>query len=342
MTVMALCRNDVLQPVHKAGWLAPMLATPGVLPVINNAYAYEVKWDGFRAVSGRERNEFFLTSRNGIDLLPRFPEIGDLCQALPPDTIVDGELVALDGKGQVHFSALQTRMPSVRGISSGRKWNSKLWHIQYIIFDLLRLRGRNLMTRPWSERRHHLDELDLNGMSWITPPAVSDGGLLLSAVRQANGEGIIAKRRDASYVPGSRSRHWIKIKLVRHDEFVIGGFWRRNPDHDLGSVLVGRFATAADARNQRLTFCGKVGTSFTSDTRHGLTLALEKNRQSVSPFTTAVPSDGITWTRPALVAEIGYAEWTSAGHLRHARFEGLCADKPARIVLAPVGEHVDA
>ena len=311
-----------------------MLATLGEMPIAIDAYAYEVKWDGYRALCARQKDGLQLTSRNGIDLLPRFPEVAGLRQALPRETLVDGELMALDAADHGSFSALQTRMPRVRGVDSGQRWDPAKWRVTYVIFDLLRLRGHDLMALPWSERRRQLVALGLEEPGWATPRAVDDGVRLLAEVKAAHGEGIIAKRRSAPYLPGIRSRDWLKIKLVRRDEFVIGGFWRRSPHSGLGSLLLGRFATPAAAKAGTLEYAGKVGTGFTAATRHELEVALSHLAQAKPPFTTPVPATGVVWCKPELVAEIGYAEWTHGDHLRQARFQGLRFDKPARLVLA--------
>ena len=320
--------------------ITPMLATPGSLPTDVGAYAYEVKWDGYRIIAQRHGRSLKLCSRSGLDLLPRFPELKPLAAAIPAGGALDGELVALDNEGRSGFSALQTCMPGLGVRNSERRWNPDRWRIVFMAFDYL-LDGRtSFMTHPWEERRAALDALGLDGPTWSCPPVHPDGTRLLRAIGEAGGEGIMAKRRTSIYRPGVRSRDWIKVKLTRREEFVIGGYWLGGAHRVLGSLLLGAFTTLSGPRHRQLRYVGKVGTGFGEQERGRLRSALDELRCKVSPFDGPVPDSGVVWCQPLLVAEIGYAEWTHEGHLRHARYQGIRTDKRADEVFLPAAGEV--
>jgi bifunctional non-homologous end joining protein LigD len=294
-----------------------------------------MKWDGYRALAQRAGRRLVLCSRTGLDLLPAFPELTPLAEALGPATVLDGEIVALDEAGRSGFSALQTRMPGPGGPASTRAWDPRRWRIAYVAFDLLRQRGHSLLERPWQERRQRLEALAAADARLTCPPWHADGGALLAAVGRFGGEGIIAKRRDSTYQPGRRSRDWIKIKLTRREEFVVGGFWLGGADRVLGSLLLGYYADADAARSGALTYAGKVGTGFDAAERARLRALCQGLAVPTSPFAGPVPARAVSWCRPQLVAEIGYAEWTHEGILRQARYAGLRPDKAAQEVVRP-------
>lgn len=299
------------------------------------AYAYEVKWDGYRVIAQRHGRSLILCSRSGLDLLPRFPELTQMTRAIPAGGAIDGELVALDHEGRSGFSALQTRMPGLRRAASERRWNPDCWRIAFMAFDLLQQGRTSLMTRPWEERRAALEALSFDGPIWRCPPVHHDGAHLLRAISEAGGEGVMAKLRTSLYRPGARSREWIKVKITRREEFVIGGYWLGGAHRVLGSLLLGAYTSSKVSRNRQLRYVGKVGTGFGEAERVHLRSALDVRRREKSPFDGQVPDAGVVWCEPRLVVEIGYAEWTHEGHLRHARYQGIRRDKRAEDVLLP-------
>jgi bifunctional non-homologous end joining protein LigD len=314
-----------------------MLATVGTMPTRLAEFAYEVKWDGYRALARWDGHRFALCSRNGIDLLQRFPEIAPLGRSLRHPGILDGELVAMDRHGHPGFSALQTRMPRVRGAGSGRTWDPRRFSIQYMIFDILHWAGHDLCGLPFTARRRILESLRLKGRAWKVPPVHPDGPALLEVMRSADQEGIIAKRLTSIYRPGRRSPDWIKIKLNQSEEFLIVGSWSSGK-HGMSSLLLGYYPSPADAKAQRnLTYCGKVGTGFTEAARSELAAALARLAIDRCPVAGDVPRGrGVTWCRPVLVAQIHFTEWTPDGALRHPAFRGLRSDKePSEVVHQP-------
>ncbi|MBA3697385.1 MAG: hypothetical protein H0W78_00765 [Planctomycetes bacterium] len=316
---------------------APMLATPGVMPAHPEQFAYEVKWDGYRLLAHFNGQRLRLCSRNGLDLAPRLPEFTALRRALRQPVVLDGELVALDRDGHPSFSALQTRMPRPAVMHSGRTWDPHVHSLHYMLFDILHHAGKSVTRLPYDDRRNLLESLSLAGPTWQTPPSHPDGAALLALMRRTHQEGIIAKRLTSTYRPGLRSPDWIKIKVTRSDEFVVVGWWSSGK-HGLSSLLLGYHPSTARARaNAPLLYCGKVGTGFSDSDRLRLERALKKLAVDTPPVTGELPhGPGISWCRPALVAQIRYSEWTHDGALRHPTFLGLRGDKvPEDVVHQP-------
>ena len=204
--------------------LEPMLAKSGELPRDDGRWAYEIKWDGVRAIGNVSGGRLRLTSRNGRDITPRYPELRELGRALGAhEAVLDGEVVAFDADGRPSFQRLQGRMhltsePAVRRLAQREP-------VDYVIFDLLYLDGRSLLASTYLERRATLAELGLSGARWQAPAHhLGDGPAMLAASRASGLEGIVAKRTDAPYVPGRRTSAWVKVKNVRRTEVVIGGW----------------------------------------------------------------------------------------------------------------------
>ena len=316
--------------------MAPMLATLGTMPSDVAAYGYEVKWDGYRALARMDGSSFLLCSRNGKDLSERFPEVAGLRSQVKRRAVLDGELVAMDRHGHPSFSALQTRMPRGGGVSA-RAWDPKHFTLQYMVFDVLHLDGKSTRDLAYTERREILEGLALAGPGWQVPPMHPDGPALLEIMRQAQQEGIIAKRLTSTYHPGRRSPDWLKVKLNQSEEFLIVGSWSSGK-HGLSSLLLGYYPTAADAKAGRnLRFCGKVGTGFSEGDRDQLEHALGKIGSAKPLVDGDLPRGaGITWCKPVLIAQIHFTEWTHDGALRHPSFMGLRSDKaPTEVVHQP-------
>lgn len=314
-----------------------MLATLGTMPGPDQrlSYGYEVKWDGYRALARWDGRSLTFHSRNGNEMTD-FPELAGLGKALPGPAILDGEIVAFDEAGKPSFSRLQTRMPS--RLRRGRDAPKAPAMITFVAFDLLWLK-KDLMTRSYLERRAALDALELKGPTWSAPPWTRDGDALWQLAKEQQLEGIMAKRLDGRYRPGQRDPGWIKVKLVMRDEFVIGGYLlREDPRQGLGALLVGFYPDAAAAAAGRLTYAGKIGTGFSDLERAQLKSQLDKHAASASPFAAKTNHDRrAIWSKPLLVAEVAYSEWTHTGHVRHPSFKGLRADKTApEVIMAAV------
>jgi bifunctional non-homologous end joining protein LigD len=313
--------------------IVPMMARTGTLPRDDENWAFEVKWDGVRAVCHSEPGRMRLHSRNLLDITPRYPEVGRLNRALSHHrAILDGEIVALDAEGKPSFGALQRRMHV--GSESTVRRLAKEAPVTYIIFDLLWLDGHSLMDLPYTERRARLAELELgdNGR-WRVPDYVAGHGQqLLSATKQQGLEGVIAKRLDSPYEPGRRTPCWLKIKNIDRQEVVVGGWVpgdgkRRDR---IGALLVGVRDDDGSLRH-----VGRVGTGFTEAELDRLADKLRPLEREDSPFAPGGPKipRGAVFADPELVAEVEFREWTDGGQLRAPSYKGLRDDKPAELVV---------
>jgi bifunctional non-homologous end joining protein LigD len=302
-----------------------MLATAGALPV-GPDWSYEFKWDGVRVLALFAGGPPDLFARSGAVVTAAYPEIADL--HLPEGTLLDGEMVVLDSSGRPSFTALAERM-HVREPARAARLAATL-PVTYMVFDLLALDGALLVDRPYAERRGRLEDLDLNGPHWMVPPVFPDGTATAAAARENRLEGIVAKRRDSPYLPGTRSPDWIKVKFDRTGDYVIGG-WRSGA-RKLGGLLVG-----VPGPDGRLRFRGRVGGGIGAAAEADLLSVLAPLASPASPFAAgAVPREdarGAHWVSPEIVVEVRYGNRTPDGRLRFPRFVRLRPDKsPAEVV----------
>ena len=322
--------------------VAPMLARLGPLPRDDDRWAYEVKWDGVRAICHSEPGRLRLFSRNLNEITARYPELSRLNRALSHHrAILDGEVVAFGPEGRPDFGALQQRM-HLTSESQVRRL-AKSAPVTYVLFDLLWLDGHSLMDAPYEERRARLKELGLDGERWQTPDhVVGHGPELLAASRAQGLEGIVAKRLGSTYEPGRRSPGWVKVKNVQRQEVVVGGWLpgeggRRNR---IGALLVG---VRDDEDGGRLRYVGRVGSGFTDDELERLAALLAPLEQSTSPFDPTLPAPkpprGAHPVRPVLVAEVEFRDWTQGGQLRAPVYKGLRDDKPPALVVREERDH---
>ena len=290
-----------------------MLATLSKELVTGPVWVYEEKYDGIRAVAYRDGDRVRLQSRTGQDLTAGFANVVDALRALPDrDFVLDGELVVFDRSGVSRFQLLQRR-----GVDRRTR-------VVYAVFDCLRSQGRDLLRRPLEERRKRLLELIPRRIGPLMPSRrLPRGGEKALATARAKGwEGVIAKIATSPYEPGVRSRAWLKIKVRGESEFVIGGYTPPQGSRaELGALLVGLYDRG------KLRYTGKVGTGYTHETLRDLGAKLKRLRAETSPFDPAPPIREAVWTRPRLVAQIAYAEWTADGKLRQPAFLGLRTDK---------------
>jgi bifunctional non-homologous end joining protein LigD len=317
----------------RPGQLRPMLATAGDLPPDDRGWAYEMKWDGVRALALVEDGELRLWSRSGRDVTGSYPELRPLGSAVAADrAVLDGEIVAFAGGQWPSFEALQQRINVSHPAQIARL--AVEIPVSYLAFDLLCLDGQSLLDVPYSQRRARLDALGLSGRYWQTPPSFTDvsGRELLALSRQQGLEGVVAKRLTSRYDPGKRSPAWRKIKVVLRQEAVIGG-WKPGAGGragQIGSLLIG--LQGPDG----LAYAGHVGTGFTQPALAMLGERLFPLRRDASPFAVPVPPEharAAIWAEPRLVIEVAFGGWTSAGVMRAASYKGLRTDKdPAEVV----------
>ena len=311
--------------------IVPMFARLSTLPPDDENWGYEIKWDGVRLVAyAYEDGNVRLETRNLNDATRRYPEAAAIGTALGGRTaVLDGEIVAFDEQGRPSFERLQGRMHLTGEAKIGARSIST--PTQYMVFDLLYLDGRSLMSVPYTERRAQLEQLDLNGPTWRTPAYhAGEGPALLEASAAQGLEGIVAKRLDSPYEPGRRGGSWLKVKNTRRQELVIGG-WEPgagNREGRIGALLVGYYDY--EAGKPELRYAGKVGTGFDASELKRLEDLLAPLTRATSPFAgPRQPSKSARFVEPELVAEVEFNEWTRQGVLRHPSYKGLRDDKPA-------------
>ncbi|MCU1523312.1 MAG: ATP-dependent ligase [Microbacteriaceae bacterium] len=307
----------------------PMLATLGTTKDIvdEEGWAFEMKWDGIRAIARVDDGTVTLTSRNGKNLTATYPELAVLADVVAADSAtLDGEIVAFDTHGRPDFGLLQTRM----NLSSPRDVDraAKAVPVRYLVFDALEVDGRSLLDAVYDERRSVLEKVvKAEAGGAVQVPAAFAGDLehAVSTSEELGLEGIVAKERDSRYGVGRRSRAWIKIKHHHTQEVVIGG-WRtgngRRRD-SIGSLLMGI------PEGRRLRYVGRVGTGFGDRELDELRTTLMRRTRTTSPLDGVPSADArdAHWVRPDLVGEVEFAEWTSTGRLRQPSWRGWRTDK---------------
>jgi bifunctional non-homologous end joining protein LigD len=305
--------------------IKPMLASlRHEIPDDEEAYGWELKWDGLRAIAYVEdgrRAKVRLFSRNDKDMAASYPELSVLAGRVGAPVILDGEIVALRD-GRPDFGLLQSRMhvqrPSDQLIRTAP--------VQYYVFDLLHRGEESLLSRPYTERRAGLEELGLDAEPVRTPPWHRGGADKVLAESIAKGlEGVVGKPLGSAYHPGQR-RDWIKVKNVKQQEVIVGG-WK--PGEGRRADMIGSLLLGINDGGQ-LRYAGHVGTGFTQDMLTDLAEQLAPLGRETSPFGTNVPTSAARdarWVEPRLVGEVAFAEWTSDGILRQQSWRGLRIDK---------------
>ena len=303
------------------GDLRPMFATASDALPTGAGWAYEMKWDGVRAIAVVDGERVRLTSRNGNDVTVAYPEIQALGAALDLPAVLDGEIVAVDDDGRASFQRLQARM-HLRDRGAIAEVAREV-PVAYMVFDLLWLDGHLVTDAEYSQRRGLLEGLELRGTSWQTPPASDDGDEAFAISAQLGFEGVVAKRIDSRYEPGRRSAAWRKVKHQRRQEFVVGG-WQTGEGSRagrIGSLLIGYYDDGV------LRYAGKVGTGFTEAELDRLAALLGPLATDASPYADrGLPRDA-HFVAPTLVAEVRFTEWTEGGRVRQPAYLGLRDDK---------------
>ena len=285
----------------------------------------ELKLDGYRALAIKTGGKVQLRSRNNNDFNGRYPSVVRALSSLPDETVIDGEIVALDESGRPSFNTLQN-------------YGSATAPVFFYVFDLLMLAGRDLMREPLRHRRRLLEEKVLSKVTEpIRQSPVLDGRLsqLVESVREQSLEGLIAKWLDSLYEPGQRSEAWRKMRVNQGQEFVIGGYTPSSKNFD--ALIFGYY------EGDRLLYVARTRNGFTPRLREELFLKIKKLETANCPFSNLPEArsgrwgQGLTkakmaechWLKPVLVGQFEFVEWTPDNHLRHSRFIGLREDKKA-------------
>ena len=316
-------------PPAKIQFIEPMYALPVQNLPKSNEWLYEVKFDGYRCLAGRDSTGVTLWSRRENLFTKQFPQIAQACERLPPNTLVDGEIVALDESGKVSFNLLQHH-------------RSKAQALVFYAFDVLIYRGRTVLKVPLYFRREVLRRIfeDSNaapiGLSENIEAAPTD---MIRVAKEFGFEGIVAKRKDSFYESGKRTGAWVKYRVNRGQEFVIGGYTPGNP---FDALIVGYY------EGESLFYAAKVRNGFVPLVRREVASRFKGLEIDTCPFAnlpekkrtqwalTKEEMKNCVWLKPELVAQIEFTEWTPDGHLRHSRFVGLREDKEAREIVREI------
>ena len=327
--------KSATSPKKTAVFIAPMLATLGSEGGLgdDDDWAFEMKWDGIRAIAAVGGAGTRLFTRNANDVTVSYPDVAErMADALAGrSAVLDGEIVAINTKGRPDFGLLQTRMKLTRKADVQKAVGRT--PVQLLLFDILELDGESLTEHPYWERRRMLEDVVRSAGPIQVPPSF-EGDIedAMSSSRELGLEGVMAKKRDSTYAEGRRSAAWIKIKHHLTQEVVIGG-WRPGKGRragTIGSLLLG----IPDA--QGLHYVGRVGTGFGDKQLEELEVTLGRLARKTSPFTDVPRAEASDahWVSPTRVGEVAFAEWTASGHLRQPSWRGWRSDKsPEEVVV---------
>jgi bifunctional non-homologous end joining protein LigD len=293
-----------------------------------NEWCYELKFDGYRALAIKTAGKVYLRSRNDNDFNGRFPQIVKALSVMPDETVIDGEVVAMDTDGKPSFNLLQN-------------YGSAGAPLYFFIFDLLMLKAKDVMAEPLTRRRALLDEHVFPKMDEpIRSSPVLEASLedLVQSVKSQGLEGLVAKRRYSQYEPGERSGAWQKMRINQGQELVIAGYTPSSKNFD--ALVIGYY------EGDKLIYAARTRNGFTPASRSELFKKIRPLEIKECPFTnlpeknagrwgaglTAAKMADCRWLKPVLVGQFEYVEWTGDAHLRHSRFMGLREDKTARDV----------
>jgi bifunctional non-homologous end joining protein LigD len=314
---------------EKARFIEPMLLLrTETLPNDSSRWEYQLKFDGYRAIAFKAGGRLSLRSRNDNDFSLRYPGVVKGLAKLPDETVIDGEVVALDEDGRPSFNVLQN-------------FGSAPAAVLYFVFDVMILRGQNVMREGLAARRQLLEKKVLPKLSEpvrYAAPLEAELSVLVESVKTHGLEGLVAKRLDSRYEPGLRSGAWQKMRVNRGQEFVIGGYTRGTKTFD--ALIFGYY------EGDRLIYAARTRNGFTPATRAQLFRKFKGLEISECPFANLPEArsgrwgQGLTrakmaecqWLKPVIVGQFEFLEWTADDHLRHSKFVGLREDKRAKDV----------
>jgi bifunctional non-homologous end joining protein LigD len=300
----------------------PMLCTLTKEVVPDDDYLYEVKWDGYRIISYLSDGKVRMDSRSALDYTKKYPPVAQALKALDHDAVLDGEVVVFNEEGKPDFDALQT-------------FNGHDTPINYCVFDILWLDGYHLMNLPLTDRKAILKKL-LEGNDVLRfSESFHDGEALYQQALDLDLEGIVAKRKDSTYVPDARDTRWLKTPTRKRQEFVIGGWAESDKSRSFRSLLFGAYNTKGE-----FEWIGRSGGGYKQSEMPGILAQLQKLEIEKTPFINKVldtKGAKIHWVKPELVANFEFATWTKIGRIRKpATFLGFRLDKKATAVVREV------
>ena len=312
--------------------LEPMYATIGADIPQGADWAFEPKYDGIRVLAFITPGSAALVTRNGKQKSNQFPEIVRALRTLAArrkgPLVLDGEIVALRDGGPARFQELQARMHVTD--RSAIELHAERSPAALIVFDLLVDGDDVLVNEPWSVRRRRLEKRVPRNTAHLRlgDSVVGGGEKLLARARASGWEGVIAKRRDAVYEPGRRSRAWRKLKVEHRQELVVGGYTEpRNTREYIGALLLGYY------QGDRFIYAGHTGGGFTRESLREMYERLRPLELASCPFDRIPRTNAVAhWVRPEVVVEVKFNEWTADGKLRQPIFLGIRDDKAARDV----------
>ncbi len=317
----------------KTSDILPMLATAAKDVPADKDWTYEPKYDGIRVLAFVAPGAARLITRNGKDKTAQFPEIVDELAKLPGRSkkplVLDGEIVALKNGEAARFQELQGRMHVTNARSITRL--AKEQPAAFIAFDILLDGDEPVMSEPWRKRRKRLEkrlQKKTTDHVWLSPTS-TNGPAMMRKAQKGGWEGVIVKDMDAPYQPGKRTRAWLKLKLEKQQEFVVGGYTEpRNSREHIGSLLVGFYDD-----DGKLIYAGHVGGGFTQRGLKEMYKLLAPLERKTSPFTTTPKTnEKAHWVKPQVVVQVRYNEMTREGKLRQPVYLGIRDDKDARDV----------
>ncbi len=316
---LAVIPNAFKAPLPKS--IKPQLALHLEKPPIGESWLYEIKYDGYRLLCIIDHGKVKLITRNGYDWTDKFIKLAEIIRKIPIESgILDGELTVTDERGISNFQLLQN------AISDGKTDN-----LQYFAVDIPYYNGYSLKQTPLIERKKLLKRIlgDFdNGAIIYSEHLAGHAGEVLKSACRLGLEGIMAKDASSGYEE-KRTKSWIKVKCVKQQEFVIGGYTEPAGSREkFGALLLGYY------KDSKFIYCGKVGTGFDDKTLNSIYQKLKPLKISKSPFVNLKTTEGAFWVKPDLVAEVAFMNWTEDSLLRQASFRGLREDKnPGEIVL---------
>ncbi|WP_276502083.1 DNA ligase D [Terrimonas pollutisoli] len=302
-----------------------MLASIAKNPFDDEDWLFEIKWDGYRAISEIKKDDIKFYSRNGIDFSDRFPAIYQALKKIKHEVILDGEIVLLNEKDLPDFQKLQ------------HYENHLNYPLIYYVFDVLELEGKNTEKLPLTDRKKLAKQLLKNNkIIRYCDHIDKDGIAFLEKAKEQGLEGIIGKKKDSTYAEGVRTKEWLKIKNVQSTEVVIAGYTEpKGGRSHFGSLVL------ANKKGKTWEYRGHVGTGFSHELLAELKKKMKPLETSESPFKSEVPLNGkVTWLNPKLVADIAYTEMTRDKIFRHPVFLRLRDEKKTKDVNEEVVEEI--